>query len=170
MIPTECVHEDRVVAAMLSGAWPNRCDQELVAHSATCAHCREVEAVVMAIRDDSERARSEVQVPVAGQVWWRAAVRARLESTQTATRPITWLHGITAAFAIGLALAVIGMFLPSLAVAFESAKAVIIAMGANGDVLGVMLGALRQSILFALFAGACLVAAPLAIYLALVND
>ena len=61
-----------------------------------CETCREVASVSMLLREDSECSRIEMHVPAAGQVWWRAAVRARLESTHAAARPMTWMHGITA--------------------------------------------------------------------------
>ena len=53
-------------------------------------------------------------MPAAGQVWWRAAVRARLESTHAATRPITWMHGITAAIVLGVFLAAVTAAWPRL--------------------------------------------------------
>jgi hypothetical protein len=62
---------------------------------------------------DQERSRYEVHVPAAGQIWWRSAVRARLEAAQAATRPMTWLHGIAGACAIGLTWALAGVVWPS---------------------------------------------------------
>ena len=56
------------------------CDEALVAHAGNCATCREVASVSLLLREDSEHSRFDMHVPAAGQVWWRAAVRARLES------------------------------------------------------------------------------------------
>ncbi len=165
----ECAREDQVVHAVLSGAWPDRCDEDLKVHVSHCDLCGEVAAVASLIRDDSERARRDVQVPVAGQVWWRAAVRARLETSHAATQPMTWLHGITAALAIGVMLAGAGRAWPSIAGGLESGKAVVIAL-VMSDAGSVVAGSLRQSLVIALGAVALLVIAPLAVYFALSDD
>ena len=106
----------------------------------------------------------------AGQVWWRSAVRARLESAQAATRPMTWLHGVTAAITIGIMLAGIGMAWPTIAEGVAWAREVVGPLVSNAEVSGVVSGVLRQSVLIALAAAACLVIAPVLLYLALSND
>lgn len=170
MNPYECAREEEVVRAVLSGAWPDRCDHELIAHSAHCEICAEVAAVAMVLHDDSEVARRDVHVPAAGQVWWRCAVRARLEAAQAATLPMTWLHGMTAAIAIGIMLAVAGMAWPSVASTVEWAKTVVIGLAQTGDVAGAVAGGLRQSLMLAIFAGACLLITPIAVYFALSDE
>ena len=113
--------------------------------------------------------RRDVQVPVAGQVWWRAAGRARLEVSHAATRPMTWLHGITAALVVGVVLAVAGWAWPSIATGFDAAKTV----GATlltSDAAMAIAGPLRTTLLIALAAGAVLVITPIAIYLALSDE
>jgi hypothetical protein len=167
----ECAREEQVVQAVLSGAWPNRCDRELTLHAAGCEICSDVAAVATLLREDHDRARSEVQVPAAGQVWWRAAIRARLETSHAATQPMTWLHGVTAAITIGLMLAVVGVIWPSIAGATEwAADTLVVGAIPRGDVAGVVMGALRHSFVVALVAAACLVIAPLALYFALSDD
>src|SRR5690349_19767616 len=74
----ECGREQKVVNAVLAGAWPHRCDENLVAHAQVCEVCREVASISVLLRDDLDASRIDVHVPAAGQVWWRAAVRARL--------------------------------------------------------------------------------------------
>lgn len=170
MTVNHCTREEQVVGAVLSGAWPSRCEGELTMHAATCEICAEVAAVAALLREDHDDARGEVQVPAAGQVWWRAAIRARLETAQAATRPMTWLHGVTAAITIGVMLAVVGVVWPSLVGTAEWAKAVAIGVATNGDVAGAVVGAIRQSFGLALMAAACLVIAPLALYFALSDD
>src|SRR4051812_46537253 len=108
----ECPREQLVVNAVLAGTWPHGSDDSLVAHAETCEVCREVAAVSVLLRDDLDASRIEAHVPAAGQVWWRAAVRARLESTQAATRPMTWMHAITAATVAGVFLAAITAMWP----------------------------------------------------------
>jgi hypothetical protein len=83
---------------------------------------------------------------------------------------MTWLHGVTAAITIGLMLAAIGIVWPSVAGATEWVKTLVVSVVPRGDVAGVVVGALRQSFIVALVAGACLVLAPLALYFALSDD
>jgi hypothetical protein len=165
----ECAREAEVVTAVLSGAWPDRCDEALTAHASQCEICGEVAAVAAAIREASEYERRDVQVPVAGQVWWRAAVRARLEASHAATQPMTWLHGITAALVIGVVLAVGGMAWPSVAGGVDTVKTVGAAL-ITSEAAAAIAGPLRTTLLIALAAGAVLVIAPIAIYLALSDE
>jgi len=165
----ECVHEDRVLSAVLAGRWPSD-DEELVTHTQQCQICGEVAEVAVVLRADHDQARREVHVPVAGQVWWRSAVRARLESTQAATRPMAWLHGVTAAIAIGVMLAIIGMAWPTLVVAASWARDVVTPLMTDGEVSGVVGGVLRQTMFIAMAAGACLLVAPVLLYFVLSND
>lgn len=165
----ECGHEDRIVRAVLSGAWPDE-DPVLSAHAEHCEICREVVEVAVVLRADHQLARHEVQVPVAGQVWWRCAVRARLESAQAATRPMTWLHGVTAAITIGLMLAGIGLAWPAMIEGVGWAREVVGPLASNTEVSVVVSGVLRQSVLIAMAAAACLVIAPVLLYFVLSND
>lgn len=163
----ECPREEEVVNAVLSGAWASIDDEELSVHAVQCAVCGEVAAVSALLREDAELARREVAVPAAGQVWWRAAVRARLERTQAATQPITLMHGITAAIAIGMLLAILGMAWPTIAGNVQEAKALVTVMLPNGEVTGAVIGALRQSLALAVIVAAGLIITPLALYFAL---
>ena len=155
----ECAHEDRVVSAVVSGTWPSD-DDELVVLVQHCEICREVAEVSVVLRADHDQARREVQVPVAGQVWWRSAVRARLESTEAATRPMTWLHGVTAAVALGIMLAVVGMAWPTVMTVAQWGRDVALPLIANVEVSGAVGGVLRQSVTIAALAAAGLLFAP----------
>ena len=166
---TECAREPEVVGAVLSGTWPTQCDDALTAHAAACEICGEVAAVAILLREASKHERRDAQVPVAGQVWWRAAVRARLEASHAATQPMTWLHGITAAMVIGVVLAVAGTSWPSIANGFDAAKTAGVTLFTS-EAATAMAGPLRTTLLIALGAGALLVIAPIAIYLALSDE
>ena len=122
------------------------------------------------MHDDHERSRYEVQVPAAGQVWWRAAIRARLDSTQASTRPMTWLHGVTAAVAVGVMLAVIGVAWPMLMPMLERAWTMAAGYFPSADVANAVANGLRLSAMLGLIAAAMLVVAPLALYFALSDD
>jgi hypothetical protein len=168
--PNECPREEQVVKAVLSGAWPEMTDQELTIHAAQCDICGEVATVATLLRQENERARRDVQVPAAGQVWWRAAIRARLEATQAATQPMTWLHGITAACTVGAALAILSITWPSITYGASWVKAQVMNASPNGEVAGLVSMALGQSLVLALVAAACLVLAPVVLYFALSDD
>ena len=165
-----CVHEHDVVAAVLSRRWGSASD-ELKQHAAACEICCDVVAIAQLISSDQERARYEARVPAAGQVWWRAAVRARLEAAEAVARPLTWLHGIAGACALGVAAAVIGMVWPSLRemvswLTFE-------ALGADSrvsDVAGLVTVAMQRSLPLAFVVAAGIVLAPIALYFALTDD
>ena len=165
-----CSHEDHVVQAVLSGAWPSRCDRELVTHAAGCDICSEVASIATLLRADHDEARRHVQVPAAGQVWWRSAIRARLETAQASTQPMTWMHGVTAAIMVGVILTIVGVLWPSVGTAAEWIRAQAVSISPQASVADVVLGALRQSFIIAAVAGACLILAPLALYFALSDD
>jgi hypothetical protein len=170
MTRLECPQEELVVRAVLTRAWPSGCDETLVAHAAECSVCREVAGIAELMREDSEDSRGEVHVPAAGQVWWRAAVRARLESTHAATRPMTWMHGITAAVVVGVLLAAATMAWPYLPDAAERVWTVARAFFPNAEVASAVGWGLRQSVLLGLFVVGCLVIAPLAVYLVISDE
>jgi hypothetical protein len=167
----ECTHEPAVVDAVLTGRWPRRSDDALVAHATGCEICSEVIAITTLIQDDHERSRYDVQVPAAGQVWWRSAIRARMESTEAAIRPMTWMHGITAAIAIGVLLAIGTMAWPILAPIGARAWAFTVTFFPNSEVAASLAWGLRQSALLGLLGAGLLVLAPLlAIYFALSRE
>ena len=105
MLP-ECRREREVAALVRAGRWPDACDNELRAHVATCADCQDVVEITELLQQADSSAN--VRVPSAAQMWWRLAVRARLEREQAAARPVVWLQGLAAACGIGLAVAALG--------------------------------------------------------------
>jgi hypothetical protein len=167
---SQCPHEHEVVAAVLSRRWETAHD-DLKQHAARCDVCCDVVAVASVLSADHERARYEARVPAAGQIWWRAAVRARLETAHAAARPLTWLHGIAAACAVGVAWAVTEMVWPSvreMASWFTSR-----ALGADpgiADVAALVTAAMQRSLPLAFVVAACLVLAPVALYFVLSDD
>lgn len=166
----DCPHEQDVVNAVLAGAWPHRCDDSLVSHAAGCDTCREVAGVAVLLREDLESSRIDVHVPAAGQVWWRAAVRARLESSQAATRPMTWMHAMTGAIVLGAFLAAITTLWPKLPTALNIVRSLSFEILPSHDVANAIAGGLAQSVMIGLVAAAILVLAPLALYFVFSDD
>ena len=170
MSRTECTHEPLVVEAVLSNAWPDRVDTALVAHADTCEVCGDVALIAPLIHDDHQRSRYDVHVPAAGQVWWRSAIRARLESTQSVVRPMTWLHAITGAIAVGVLLAIATAAWPFLPPITDRVWSVAVGFFPNADVAAALASGLRLTAMLGAIAVAILVIAPLAVYFALSRE
>jgi hypothetical protein len=166
----ECPQEQAVVNAVLSGSWPDRADSDLVAHAVTCDTCREIAAVSVLLREDAEHSRIEMHIPAAGQIWWRAAVRARLESTHAATRPMTWMHGITGAVVLGALLAALTAVWPMLPGLARTARSVAVEYLPSPEVAGALASGLRLSVMAGVMIAAVLIVAPLALYFVLSDD
>ncbi len=111
MLP-ECRREREVAALIRAGRWPDACEGELRAHVASCADCQDVVEITELLREADRGA--DVRVPSAAQMWWRLAVRARLEREQAAARPVVWLQGLAAACGVGVAVAALGRVGPAL--------------------------------------------------------
>jgi hypothetical protein len=107
----DCVREAEVVAAVLARRLNHSID--LSAHVTACHACRETATIAQVLTDDRQASFRDVQVPAAGQVWWRAAIRARLDATHAAARPLTWAHGVAGACAAGLGAGILTMAWPT---------------------------------------------------------
>ncbi len=111
MVP-ECPREHDVAALVRAERWPSAGEPNLVAHVAACEACREVVAVATLVLEVDRGI--DVHVPSAPQMWWRLAVRARLEREQAAARPVVWLQGLAGACGAGIALTLLGRLGPAL--------------------------------------------------------
>jgi hypothetical protein len=160
----DCAREAEVVAAVLAARL--EASEDLRTHVAACDACRET-AMIARLLNDERHDIDDVPVPAAGQVWWRAAIRARLEATQAAARPLTWAHGVAGACAAGLAAGIVTMAWPTVGRfgvwMFERAGAVRPDAVAATDLAAAML---QQTVPVGI-AAAFVLLAPLALYLAL---
>lgn len=102
MNPVECQFEPDVLTAVLQSRWPDRVDDQLRAHVASCAICSDVVAVAGALDGALEEMRASAELPDASRVWYRAQLRARREAVAAAGRPITAVQLIAFACAVGL--------------------------------------------------------------------
>ena len=164
----DCAYEPEVVEAALTGGLAGR--EELRMHLETCDVCRDVLDIASMLRDDCDATLGDVHVPAAGQVWWRAAVRARLEAAHAAARPMTWAHGVAAASAAGLTAAALGIAWPTIERAAtwfgERVGSVNPATIAVADLASSIMQRTAPFVLGAAF----VVLAPLALYFALLDD
>ena len=171
MTNMECPREEDVIEAVLARALPGPSDDELQAHAHACEVCRDLVEVMSLLRDERDGLHENVSVPAAGQVWWRAAIRARLEATQAVARPLTWLYGTAGACAIGLVVATAGLLWPPVqhATAWVSLPSWTPGIGLGEAAPAIRMLAQTTGLLI-LGAVACIVLAPLALYLALSDD
>ena len=95
-----CPREQEVVDAMLASGQLAEASG-LPQHVAGCASCRELQEVMTMLRPEQARF-DDVSLPASGQIWWRAAVRARMEAARAAARPVGWAQGATAASLFGI--------------------------------------------------------------------
>jgi hypothetical protein len=165
-----CPREAEVTAAILERRQSGLDRDEVMTHAGECEICREVVMVTRLLVDDREQARREIHVPAAGQVWWRAAVRARLEAVHAAARPLTWLNGIAGACAIGLAIGLASVAWPFARDGAAWLVAIAFTDSSFSQAVALVMGTLQRGVVVMLVAATCLVFAPLALYLALSDD
>jgi len=162
---SDCPRESDVLEAVAFGRLP-----QIREHLDICASCAEVAAIAGVLRQDHTATIREAHVPSAGTVWWRATIRARAEAARTVSQPITMLQGIAGACAVGLTAAFAGGTWRWIQT-FTSAGDFIVRLDARRDDIAAASTLLLQyAVPLTLGLAACLVVAPLALYLALADD
>jgi hypothetical protein len=155
-----CPREQEIVDLVVAGRWQEEGDDVLRAHAAQCGACAETLELARMLQDDRKVLCEDATVPSAGAVWWRATIRARAEAVRTAGQPITLLQGIAAATGIGLFAGLAGTWWRSIVLDgawVERASDLVARSAAVPAALGLPL---------LLAVAACLIVAPLAVYLA----
>jgi hypothetical protein len=102
----ECSREPEVIAAVAAGRWAVAAD-ELRDHAAGCQACKDARDMAETMRALEHETLDDVRLPSAGQVWWRAQLRARREAQQAAARPVLIAQGLGSAVILGLIAAVL---------------------------------------------------------------
>jgi hypothetical protein len=103
-----CEREFDVFDAVMSGRWPDGCDDELRSHAQECAVCVDLVGVAHALRSEYLAEVQDADVPPSGVVWWKAQRRARRDAVASAQRTITAVQTGTIAAAVIIGLAIIG--------------------------------------------------------------
>ena len=67
-----CPREAEVWRAIEARHWPERCDDELRAHAASCVDCADLVEVATVLTEECEDAMHAAQLPPSGAVWYRA--------------------------------------------------------------------------------------------------
>lgn len=97
MTAPECVRESEVVDAIAAGRWPDAAPEALRTHAATCPICADLALAASALHDDAAALhQAPMALPSAGQVWWRAELRARHEAARLAQRPVIAVQVVAA--------------------------------------------------------------------------
>ncbi len=86
-----CHRESQTVAAAHSGEW----SLELRAHLARCQACADAVLVAEFLRAEQRIAELPAP-PSAGQVWWKAQIRARHQDAERALEPVRLVQRIAA--------------------------------------------------------------------------
>ena len=163
-----CIREDDVLDALTSARWPERADEELRQHVATCHICADIIAVARPILADADVPGPEPRIPSSAVMWWRAQMRARQEAVREAARPITVAQAVGAVCLIVLLAATAVMVMPWIFELIPGLPDGFSPGDSNGDVRsGVLSGGW---LLPALMAGVWLLLAPLAIYFAIAAE
>jgi len=104
----QCDREQAVLDALTSGRWATPWGEEIRQHAASCSVCAEVVLVAEALHREEHSAQSEVRLPSAGLVWWKAQLAARRAAEQRAAQPIALVEraaqalGALSAFGLGV--------------------------------------------------------------------
>ena len=146
MAPIECAREAEVLDAVVRGRWPWAApgDTDLWQHAIDCPVCADVALVAPMLREEGQEAWRNARPPAAGQVWWRATIRARAEGVRAAARPITLAQGVSGACAAGVCAALIGLAWPSVVHSLSWVGGVL-SLGGRMDVLALAGSALLQT-------------------------
>ena len=163
MKPVECPREQETVRHLLSRRGLECADAGLRSHIEGCAVCTDAVMLASLLGSDRDDALRDVHVPAAGQVWWRAALRAHADASDAARRPLIWLQGIAGACAVALVAALVSLAWPSIY------DAVVVMAALRPDVTP-LIEAVRPVMPIALTVLACLVVTPIVVYFALSDD
>jgi hypothetical protein len=97
MSAVDCPREGEVLDVIAAGGWPDDAPAALREHAASCAVCADLAVAASALHDDAAAAvAAPIVLPSAGQVWWRAQLRARTEKARLAQRPVIAVHVVAA--------------------------------------------------------------------------
>lgn len=96
MTPVDCRFETAVLDEVEAGRWPAESPAALREHVASCPVCADVALVAAEMRETEAAVAAPVALPSAGQVWWRAELRARHEAARMAQRPLIAVQVVAA--------------------------------------------------------------------------
>jgi hypothetical protein len=97
MIAPECVREHEILDEIAEGRWPALAPAALREHAAACPVCADLALAASAVHEAAaDASAAPLALPSAGQVWWRAELRARHEAARLAQRPVIAVQVVAA--------------------------------------------------------------------------
>jgi hypothetical protein len=126
--------------------------------------------LIDALRAEFEDACRDAPLPNAGGVWWRATIRARAEAARTAGQPITAVQGIAAAVTIGAVAGLGGLAWRSVSMFRRVSDVLELVDSRKTDIAAAAAFVTAHGLPLLLALAGCLVVAPLAVYLATVDE
>jgi len=109
-----CQYETPILRAIEARQWPDRCDDELRAHAASCADCADLVDVATALTEDRDVTARAARVPPSGAVWWRTQMRARQDAARAARRIINVVQAAAVLVALVAVFLIVGPMLPAM--------------------------------------------------------
>lgn len=97
-----------MLRAIAEGRWPERCEDDLREHLASCGTCADLIEVAVALARDRESAVRSATLPGSGVIWWRAQLRMRREAERSTRRTSTLVQGAVLGASSIVALGVLG--------------------------------------------------------------
>lgn len=134
-----CRHEPEIAAAIVEGRWDDEAHAALRAHARACACCREVVDIACALAPETGEG---ITIPAAGQVLWRARVRARADAARRATRPLLAAQALAAACVIGLVAGLLSWLRPGALARFAAPLAPLVTTELGLFASGLFVGSL----------------------------
>jgi hypothetical protein len=163
MIAPECVREAEILDAIAAGRWPHDAPAALTAHASACPVCADLALAASALHDDAAvSAQAPMALPSAGQVWWRAELRARHEAARLAQRPVLAVQVVAAVVVLAAVVAGVRSLAPDVW-AWLTRTASVARSGSVGTMDGLTLALVAA-------VGLWLVLGPLAVYLVVRAD
>jgi hypothetical protein len=109
-----CPRESEVWRAIEARHWPERCDDELRAHAASCADCADLVEVASVLTEEREDAMHAAQLPPSGAVWYRAHLRVRQDAARAVRRIINVVQVTAVVIALVAVFVIVKPFLPDI--------------------------------------------------------
>lgn len=167
---TECPFETDVLDALASRRWPDRIDEDLRAHVAGCAACRDLAETAGALLHDEDVALGDARPPASAVVWHRAQLRAVEDATRAATRPIAFVQGMAFTIGLALVLTVAAWALPLLAAWMPDASTILTRIPTPGLPHVDLTALASNTTLQVAIGGTLILCAPVALYFAMSRE
>jgi predicted anti-sigma-YlaC factor YlaD len=109
-----CPREAEIWRAIEARHWPDRCDDELRAHAASCTDCADLVEVATVLSEEHEEMVHAAPVPPSGAAWYRAQLRVRQEAVRSVRRVISVVQVTAIVVALVAVFIIVKPFVPDI--------------------------------------------------------